>query len=131
MPKFVLRCKVDNNHFLADQRSNKMDEEISFTTNIDYALEIGQHIPDFKSAELHFATNYTQLAHSLFEVYEVSAPRCVINILNTNLFVMTVHDTISFTEDIKCALEKPERLMIQVFDKIKDKVKSKLQLVKL
>lgn len=127
MPKFVLRCKANHNYFLETQYGT----EITFTNDIVKACEIPPHVLDFESAQLHFATNYTQLAHSLFEVYEVSAQRCVINILNTNLFVMTVHDTISFTEDIKCALEKPERLMIQVFDKIKDKVKSKLQLVKL
>ena len=125
MPKFVLRCKNAPNYFLETQYG----KELVFTDKIEQAYDFTAC--NIENAQAYFAVNNTQLAHSLFEVYEVSAPRCVINILNTNLFVMTVHDTISFTEDIKCALEKPERLMIQVFDKIKDKVKSKLQLVKL
>lgn len=135
MPKFVLRCKANHNHFLEDQRGNENDEEITFTNNIDYALEIGQHVPDFESAELHFTANYTKLAQSLFEVYEVS-DTYTIKVVGSELYLFT-SESIRFTPglftiDICDAYTGPFSVLESRFKELQKQIPNvQIELVKL
>jgi hypothetical protein len=127
MPKFVLRCKTDHNYFYESHCYN----EISFVNDIDKATKKYKDCDNLNDAEKEFLNSSNQLLHSLFEVYEVPEPKYAIRVVGTELYVSSTLYNVQFSE-LGFAIELSDESEIEMeLDKIKNKVKSKLEIVKL
>jgi hypothetical protein len=127
MPKFVLQSKSDNKYFL----KSYCYDQISFTDNVESAKEICKRAENFDEAKMCLASDFSQLIHSLFQIYEVPEPKYAIRVVDTELYVSSTLYNVQFSE-LDCAIILSYESEIEMeLDKIKNKVKSKLEIVKL
>jgi hypothetical protein len=127
MPKFILRCKANPNYFLDTQYG----KEITFTDNIKEAYDLPDHVSDFESAQAHFAANHTQLAHSLFEVYEPK--EYAVRAVGTEFYLSRIATPIEFVIDAQFAMTNSKKeFMEKALESIKTHFSNtKLEVVKL
>lgn len=125
MPKFVLRSKSAPDYFYKCKSGN----EITFINEIEKAYFF---ITSVENAQPYFDMNHTRLVRSLFEVYEIPEPKYVIRVVGTELYIESIFNYTQFTEELFYALDMPTEAGIkEILNRVKDKVKSKLEIVKL
>ena len=123
MAKLVLRCKNAHHLFVKNINGNS----VSFTENLEEAYSGGG---DLVTAEDFYYQN--ELCKHLFEMYEVPEPEYAIRVVGTELYVESIFSYMQFTEDLRYVLKGiNKQCMKEMIDKIKHKVKSKLEVVKL
>lgn len=126
MPKFVLRSKSAPDYFL----KSKNGKELVFTDEIEQAYDFTAC--NIENAQAYFAVNNTQLIHQLFEVHQVVEPKYVIRVVGTELYIESIFNYTQFTEELFYALDMPTEAGIkEILNRVKDKVKSKLEIVRL